>query len=257
MFVSLSVLPSLRRLSGLCAFVFVLALIQPAWAQTTGGTTTAAPSATTNGDIPGCNPNVMEAGNRMSEARVAAARAQIVDAIPQPPSVLQQTCFNQATGVAAQKGGDIFSGDFTGDVQPIVGSALSSLYSNFEGAISSMFGAEVGGAIGSILGGAFGGSATTMQANYDCDGIDQTWQAMVNKGVTGGMDLSIANMLNGTAPSGASENFLKSWQASQSTGVFSNAQSAMNALPRPQVQSYSGNQTLCEVMGAIGLGGCN
>lgn len=206
---------------------------------------------------PGCNPNVAEAGRRVAEARVAAARAEIVEAIPQPPSVLQQTCFNQATGVAAQQGGNIFSGDFTSDIQPIVGSALNSLYSNFEGAISSMFGSEIGGAIGGILGGAFGGGASSMQASYDCTGINDTWEAMVGRGVAGGVALTLNDMLAGTPPSGAGENFLRAWNASNSNGVFSNARAARDALPRPQVQSYSGTAGLCETFEVLGIRGCN
>lgn len=255
MSVSLPAFSFFHRLACLCMVGLALLVIQPAAAQTADAP--AVTNSTNAAPPPGCNPNVLEAGNRMREARVADARARIVEAIPQPPSVLQQTCFNQATGVAAQQGGNIFSGDFTDGVQPIVGSALNSLYSNFAGAISSMFGAEVGGAIGGILGGAFGSGASTMQASYDCDGIEQTWAAMADRGVSGGMNISMADMLSGTVPAGASENFKRSWEASKSSGVFTNAKNAVNALPRPQVQSYSGNQGLCETMQAMGLKGCS
>lgn len=259
MSVSLTAFSSFHRFACLCVLGVALSLAQPASAQVVPAAADSTPSPTpaNAAAAPGCNPNVLEAGNRMREARVAAARAEIVEAIPQPPSVLQQTCFNQATGVAAQQGGNIFSGDFTSDIQPIVGSALTSLYGNFEGAISSMFGSEVGGAIGDILGGAFGGGSSNMQANYDCTGIDDTWQAMVNRGVAGGVSLTFADMLSGNAPSGAGENFLRSWNASNSNGVFSNARSAINALPRPQVQSYNNTGGLCDTLEAVGLRGCN
>jgi hypothetical protein len=255
MSVLLPAVTSFNRFACVCMLGAMVAFAQPAAAGSVPSpATTASPTAAAT--APGCNNNVAEAGNRMREARVAAARAEIVEAIPQPPSVLQQTCFNQATGVAAQQGGNIFSGDFTSDIQPIVGSALSSLYSNFEGAISSMFGAEVGGAIGGILGGAFGGGASAMEANYDCSGINDTWEAMVGRGVAGGVALTLNDMLSGNPPAGAGENFIRAWNASNSNGVFSNARTAMEALPRPQVQSYSGTAGLCETFDALGLRGC-
>lgn len=261
MSVSLPAVSSFNRFACLCALGVALSFAQPAMAGSVPApATTPAPAATNpavSAPAVGCNRNVAEAANRMREARVAAARAEIVEAIPQPPSVLQQTCFNQATGVAAQQGGNIFSGDFTSDIQPIVGSALSSLYSNFEGAISSMFGSEIGGAIGGILGGAFGGGATSMQANYECSGINDTWEAMVGRGVAGGVALTLNDMLQGNPPAGAGENFLRAWNASNSNGVFSNARTAMEALPRPQVQSYSGTAGLCETFEVLGLRGCS
>ncbi len=259
MSVSLPAFSSFHRFACLCMLGVGLSLAHPAAAQVVPASPSAdaSPATTDAAATPGCNRNVMEAGNRVREARVAEARSRIVDAIPQPPSVLQQTCFNQATGVAAQQGGNIFSGDFTSDIQPIVGSALTSLYSNFEGAISSMFGSEVGGAIGGILGGAFGGGSSSMQANYDCTGINDTWEAMATRGVAGGMALTFADMLAGKPPSGASENFLRSWNASNSNGVFSNARNAINALPRPQVQSYNSTGGLCETLESVGLRGCS
>lgn len=259
MSVSPSVSSLFRRLSCLCVLAAALALVQPAMAQTppSTGSGDAPTSLTNSAPIPGCNDNVSEAGARVAEARTASTVPYIVDALPQPPSVLQSTCFNQATGVAAQQGGSIFSGDFTSGVQPIIGSALNSLYSNFENAISSLFGDEIGGAIGDILGGIFGGGSTSLQASYDCDGIDQMVQAWNSRGVNGGMSMKFENLLSGKAPDGASENFLRSWDAAKETGVFDNARTAMDALPRPQVQSFMGNKTLCEVMAALGLGGCN
>lgn len=262
----------------LCLSVAMSALwlaATPAHAQTTTTTTTTSgatsPSSTT---APGCNPAVMEAAQRVADAKVAAERANIDQNTPQPPSVLMSTCNNQAAGVAASQGGNIFSGDFMSDIQPIVGSALGSLYSNFDSSISSFFSSAlgsssagsaasgaIGSALGSLLGSAFGSGASSLQNNYDCQAMSDTWSAVQNRGVAGGTSISGLNQLiSGTAPSGAGQAFTKAWQAAASNGIFSNAQTAVNNLPRPgNIPSYAPGDTVCDVLRKAGNSpqGCN
>lgn len=207
---------------------------------------------------PGVNPTCLEAARAVSTARAAALRAAIDERTPQPPSVMQTTCFNEAAGVAATQGGNVFSGDFMSDIQPIVGSALGSMYKNFDSSIASFFsdllgGSSVADAIGSILGalagGAFGADASTLKSEYDCTGMREIWDSVLSRGAKPMAMPDLKSLVNGTAPSGAGEAFMESFNASKGKGVFSNAKRALDALPKAQVPSYTGQETLCEVLG--------
>lgn len=261
------------------ALVLAISAAAPAQAQTpvvpappaTGTTTTGevVEGAAGGSDTVGCNPAVRAAADAVAQAKTAQMRSRIDDKISQPPSVLQQTCFNQAVGVAASKGGNIFSGDFTSDIQPIVGSALNSFYANFDSAVASFFGGvtsgqsvgdAAGSAIGGLLGGLFGSGASNISGSeYNCDGIERTWEGMSTRGVSPAMQVTFQQLLSGTPPAGASENFLRAWNAARDAGVFRNAQSAVGALPRPVQRSHSPTATTCEVLAAYGIrsGGCN
>ena len=107
-----------------------------------------------------------------------------------------------------------------------------------------------------VLGGLLVGGASTGaggQPEYNCEGIGTTWEAMTGAGVGGGLAMNIQAMMNGAPPQGASENFLKSWNASKERGVFDNLKNARSALPRPQVKSYNGTDGLCGVLSGIGV----
>lgn len=214
---------------------------------------------------PGVSPPCLEAARAAATARAAVLRAAIDERTPQPPSVMQTTCFNEAAGVAATQGGNVFSGDFMSDIEPIVGSALGSFYSNFDSSIASFFsdilgggsaadaaGGIIGGIIGALTGGAFGADAATLRAPYDCEGMSDIWDAVLARGAKPVAIPDLRALVNGTAPSGGGENFMKSFNASKQKGVFGNAKTALDALPRAQVPSFNGREGLCEVLSTIG-----
>lgn len=224
---------------------------------------TAGPATGGGTETPGCSSINKEAANRIAESKVAFERAISDEIIPQNISVLQMTCFDQAAAVSATTGANIFSGSIMNEIQPIVGSALSDIYGDFQGALSDMFGNAAGGAIGDALsgfmGGAFGnlfgGGGGAAQATYNCDGMAQTWDAAQERGVVTSIAApSLQNMLKGEAPSGGGEKFKKSWEASKKSGVFSNTKAAIDALPKAQIPSFKNTQSLCD---AIKAGGQN
>lgn len=216
----------------------------------------------------GCNPTVQAAANRVAQAKAAVDRAAIDQMTTQPVSVLMATCNNQSAGVSATEGGSIFSGDFMAQVQPIVGSALNSFYDDFDNAIMGFFGSAIGGALGgglggavaSLLGGALGGtfgpSASTLEDTYDCEGVEQSWSAFAGKGIQEGIPkFVLSELLDGTIPSTAGDRFRESLEASAGKNVLTDAKAAVDALPKPDAPSFAGANSLCDVLGIIGITG--
>ena len=234
--------------------------------------TATAPGGAGSVQTPGCNPVVAEAQNRMADSWVAAERALSDDRIDQGVSVLQMTCFDQAAAVSGTTAANIFSGSIMGELQPIIGSALGSVFANFEDGINDIFGDAggeivnnaignfvnfgaindqinnaVGGALGGMLGG--GGGAA---ASYDCDMMQQVREASMNRGVSTVSAPTMQQMLKGEVPAGASEKFKKSWEASKSKNVFSNTKTAVDALPKAQIPSFKGTESLCDAIARSG-----
>lgn len=220
-----------------------------------------APPAVGGNSAPGVNDNCLAAAASVSEARVALDKARMDEIVKQPVSVLMSTCNNQSAGVSASVGGDLFSGDFMSDLQPIVGSALGSFYDDFDSSIIGFFGDIIGfqpgnilgNLLGGVLGGTFGSGAATLQNQYNCEGMQQQWEAMANAGISTGIPfVSIAQLLGGTLPAGAGEGFRLSFQASAGNSTFSNANTRVNALPRPNVPSFANVNSLCDALRAAG-----
>lgn len=219
----------------------------------------------------GCDPAVVAAAKAKAEALVAADRAIIDQTIDQPASVLMSTCYNEASGNSADVGG-FFSGNFSGDLAPIIGTALNVFYDDFDSSIAGFFSSAISsffggggtnpgstmgslfGAIGGALGGLFGGGASSLGSTYDCEGIEELWMAVVSEGVQPGIVYPlISEILSGTAPSGAGSKFQKSWTASSGKSVFTNAQTAISAITPPSVPSFAGVTTFCSALTIAGV----
>lgn len=246
---------SLRALA-LLPFLGLLAA-GPALAGAAAPPVTSPAAATGAATVPGCNPATAAAANAAAAARLAERKARIDEAYDQKMSVQMLTCANQAAGASATAAGDMFSGNFMNEVQPIVGSALASHYGNFNNAIADLFrnrlGSEAGNAVGNalnnILGNSFGGGAATLQASYECDAMQKAWEAQQEKGITTTAKApSVADLAKGKLPEGASEKYKKSWDASAKQGVFTNLKTAVDALPRAQVPAYGKVESYCDAL---------
>lgn len=222
--------------------------------------TATAPGGAGSVQTPGCNPVVAEAQNRMADSWVAAERALSDDRIDQGVSVLQMTCFDQAAAVSGTTAANIFSGSIMGELQPIIGSALGSVFANFEDGINDIFGGAGGeivngaisGMMGNLFGGLGGGGGGGAAASYDCDMMQQVREASMNRGVSTVSAPTMQQMLKGEVPAGASEKFKKSWEASKSKNVFSNTKTAVDALPKAQIPSFKGTESLCDAIARSG-----
>lgn len=183
----------------------------------------------------GCDPKVLAALEAKAQAKVAADVATTDEIIKKPDSVLAMTCFNQAAGVSAVKGGTIFSGDFTNSLTPIVSDALLNFYPNFNDSL---------GGTDPIY------SKTALESNFNCTGMQDVWKKVATAGVPQTVGYSTFDDLrSGTPPAGAGNDFLASWNAAKNNQqVFSKLDSAVAALPVPSVPNYSGATSSCEVL---------
>lgn len=171
--------------------------------------------------VEGCNPNVLDAMNKASQARVAARVAADEAIFPQPDHPSAVTCANQAYGKAARDGGAIFSGDFTNELRPVVEPALTSSYDDY---------ADSSGMLTSSV----DYTATALDPNYNCDGIENNWTAQKDDGIKAGVPpVMFSNLRTGTLPAGTVDpDFSTSWNAAQTNqNVFTDLDTAMGALP--------------------------
>lgn len=204
----------------------------------------------------GCNDTVRQAAQRVADARVAADAAASDQTISQPVSTMMQTCQNQSAGASAAKTGDIFSGDFMALAQPIVGSALTSMYTDFEDGLNDLFGTAAASLISGALGGLFGGggaSETTLEEDYSCDGISNTWQAVESRGIQAGVAYPLLSELLNGAVAGGGTKYQNSITASGGKNIFTDAATAFQAMPKATVPNFSNVNSLCAALNAAGI----
>lgn len=195
----------------------------------------------------GCNPQVIDAMQKAAQAKVAADKAATEQIIDKPDSVLTMTCFNQAAGVSAKLGGAIFTGDFTADIEPIIKDALDAFKTQFEDAA----GADAASA--AII----DYSATSLAPSYNCEFMDKVWQLAEDEGIQQGIPIvDLDDLIAGTLPPGAADDFTAAWNAAGGTqNIFSDLSTAMgnlpaiSAVPAPPATTAS----TCEVLVTYGV----
>jgi len=165
--------------------------------------------------VDGCNPKVLEAMQKKAQAQVVydvAVTEQIMD---KPDSVLAMTCFNQAAGVSAADGGNIFSGDFTTELAPVIENALTNFYDDF------------GDAAGSDTA-TVDYAATTLQNTYDCNEMEDMWTLVEDEGVQTDVPyINFFELISGTAPAGGGDDFMNDWNSPSATNVLNQLNTVM------------------------------
>lgn len=206
--------------------------------RTLGGGSSSPPGLSSPSSLPpGADKRVVEAMFARAEALQAYDNAVIEEIIRKPDSVLALTCFEQVAGLVAKNGGNIFSGDFTLDLKPLIEQTLQNFYQNF-----------LYGTGGSLV------PPSVLSAVYNCTEMDKVWQKASIEGINRKAPyIMLDNLLTGTPPAGAGPDFLRSWNASKSQGVFSNFKAKMDALPRPSVPDYSAAKSSCDVLKIAGI----
>ena len=180
--------------------------------------------------VAGCNQDVWNALVAKSNAQVAYDAAVTREMINKPDSVLTLTCFDQAAGISAKTGGNIFSGDFTPDLQNIMRVTYPA-----------------------------GG-------NYACAGIGDLWNKIVTTGVDNTAPYAtFDDLMTGNYPAGTVTNlaipndFRAGWDAANTANVFSGLQTAVNnAVPQinPPVNYFNGPnpaKSSCDVLIKAGI----
>lgn len=219
----------------LFSLVLITGLSATAHAQTSTPTT------------PGCGDAQWEAQVAAREAYAAVDVADHEERRTQPDSVLATSCFDQWARVSANEGGQIFSGDFTSDMAPIVLQPMQNLLnSNFLGSIGRDpdFGQIVTTVLGALLGGIFGGGMTG--GSFDCSVQQDIYDAQQIQGINPNaqmitIDDAISIVANGQASGGT--RFLAGLAAA--SDIFMRAQNAVDNIqqprPVPSVGQCTGN----------------
>jgi hypothetical protein len=196
--------------------------------------------------IKGCDPKVMEAMQAKAQANVAYDVAVTEQIVHKPDSVLAMTCFNQSAGVSAKEGGDIFSGDFTDDLEPIVEPALADFYgSDFD---------DSEGMDDEDMDGMYAAAASELSDTFDCNKMKDLWENSEKDGIhTDVPYATFDDMVNNTPPAGAGDDFTADWNAAKDEGVLDNLKTATDALPKPEVPDFSNTTSSCDVLAKAGI----
>ncbi len=192
--------------------------------------------------VEGCSPAVLDAAQKKAQARVLYDVAVTEQIVVKPDSVLAMTCFNQAAGVSAERGGNLFSGSFIGNTNfaSVITDALTAFFGQFADAEGNDSTTVVY-------------DQTTPDNNVDCTGIEDLWERIKTKGIAGGVPyLSFAELISGAIPAAAGDRFTKNWEAGDTDGIFADLQTAMTQLPVPAIPDFSTANSFCEVVNAAG-----
>ncbi|MBI1214446.1 MAG: hypothetical protein GC185_01345 [Alphaproteobacteria bacterium] len=200
--------------------------------------------------VAGCNPQVLDAMQKKAQAQVALDVSSTEQIINKPDSVLATTCFSNAAGVSAKKGGDIFSGDFTAGLTPIITDSLNMFYKQF----SNSEGSKLKDFTGAILPSVVDYTATALNDSPDCDGVSKLWDRVKDEGIKGGVPwATFDDLLNGTMPTGGGDTFKANWDQIKSDNVFADLKAAYTSLPAASIPAFSPGQTACQVLVAAGV----
>jgi len=206
--------------------------------------------------VPGCNPAILDAAQKKAQAKVAADVNITEQTIKKPDSVLAMTCFNKAAGMSAQAGGNIFSGDFTSQLAPIIEDGLKAMLDDFPDAAGYGADATADGVLADQY------TDTTLTADDSCDGVSALWNEVKDKGVeTGTPFMLLDNLINGTMPTGAGKIFQANFTQESTDKIFSDLKQALTSVadggnyPAPSVPSFSGAKSFCDVLKAVGSAG--
>lgn len=196
--------------------------------------------------IEGCDPAVLEAQQAKGQAKVAYDIAATEQIMVKPDSVLALTCFNRSAGVSAQRGGELFSGSFIGNGSfiSLIGDMLQAFFAQFIDAEAFENPATA------VL---YAGTATTLEDNEECTGVEDMWTRVKEKGVAGGVPIAtFQDLIDGIIPAGAGTRFIENFDTANADGIFSALNAAMAALPVPNIPSFAGANRLCDVLNAMG-----
>ena len=198
---------------------------------------------------PGCDPLVWDAQKAMAEARINADVGAAERIINQPDSVLKLTCFDDAHQVSAVEGGAIFSEDFSADTAPLIGDVLQDFWNN-----NNFIGTAYRDDFGSTSpDDKDASSAYTYSGNstYDCQNLNKAWTLSVGEGITDKAPFAtIDNLIANSVGLSNINNYQENMENGAKGGPLS---TALANLPTVTIPSFTGQQTVCQVLSAAGM----
>jgi hypothetical protein len=99
----------------------------------------------------------------------------------------------------------------------------------------------------------YAAGATALEDNEECTGVEDMWTRIKEKGVSGGVPMAtFQDLIDGIIPSGAGTRFIENFNTATADNIFSNLNTAMTALPVPNIPSFAGANRLCDVLNGLG-----
>jgi hypothetical protein len=212
--------------------------------------------------VEGCDPKVIKAQQARAQAKVCADVAITNEMIDQPDSVLALTCFNKSASVAANKGGDIFSGNFKDDLADIIEPALKEFYKQFDNAEGKKN--TKPSSSDTIVDYSSNASTLTSGDDAKCTAMDDLWKHADDAGINKKVPSSITDedLKSDTPPKckddsdqdvDCGDDFKKAWEACAKKKVFSDYKTAADALKPPDVPDFSADDSSCKVLNTAGI----
>ena len=196
--------------------------------------------------VAGCDPAKMQQLQDRSLLKRAAWVGSNEQQTDKAESVHVLTCSPEAFQISAQEGGAIFSGDFSTELNNVIGPVMDELLSNFIGSfmesVLGSLGGILGGFGGTLLGGLFGGS-------FSCDNMQDLWNGVMLESIdplssVGDMDW-ILDVAQGIITTGG--NMDPNLNNPTIAGAAANVRAAITAPPIP-IPNYVGAATTCAVL---------
>lgn len=167
--------------------------------------------------VAGCDEAIWKALDAKAQAQVAYDVAVTREIIDKPESVLKLTCFKDAAGVSAKKGGAVFSGDFRDDLSNVMPIGNGN--------------------------------------NFVCGEIQRLWDdVIVKQGINAKVPYAtfddLLNGQSGSAPAGAGDQYQSGWDAAADALVFDKLRIAVQDMPTPPTPplDFSQEKTACNVL---------
>lgn len=204
----------------------------------------------------GCDPAKYKLMKGISELRTLYDVGATEEIIPKPDSVLQLSCFSKASQISAEKGGDIFSGNFTGNLNSVIKGVVDNISGNFSsGGLMAKYGIS---------------TSPAWDTNFaTCNYMTDVWNAAQNDGInTAARFLDFDEILDAadsTTPLPPTSAILQQNLSTANVGTFiSDIRSALApAAPIPLMNvdaNANGYLDLCDVMtnlnGGVPPAGC-
>jgi len=205
--------------------------------------------------VEGCDPVYWQAQKTAADARRAYDEAGVAENTHQNDSTLALSCFDQASRVSAYEAGQIFSGDFTSEMNDVVNDPVVNLLSG--GFLDSVgnspdFSGVVTTAMTDLLGGFFPGAFPS--SSFNCTVIQDLYDDRITAPMSGNALVMSYLEAEAMALSGATATkFQTKLSANGAGGAFQDAQAARAALPPNVYPSFAGADTLLGVFTAAGF----
>ncbi len=205
-----------------------------------------------------CEPKIMEAVQATQQAKTAVDVGITQQIVRKPDSALAMTCFDQAARVAAQRGGNVFSGEFwTTGLDSAVQGQMSSILRNFDGSILQQ---------DPSFSGLFTAAATSLggAGNFNCNLMRDLWGRVEDMSLnslvpTSTMDdlvqAAYNSSLSGTTimPPGVTAVSELGQSLQRTYPLLNTVRNKILALPRATIPNYGGANTINCVLRRAGI----